>query len=333
MRLVLFLTLLVGHHLFAQDIHFTQWMNAPQQYSPALIGVFDQLAEHRIIANHRNQWSSVTVPFLTFSAMADSRSFVPIENLSTMIGLLYDVTGDSKFTTARLQLGGNYEVPFRFDSSGVFRVGAIASITQRRLSMRNLNFDNQFNGFLFDETLPSNESLDRLSRIYVDFALGASLNYQIGQNQLLLGGSLYNFLEPKQSFFDVDVVRLDQRWNLHAEYQIPLDDKWTVAPGILLSRQATYASNNYGARFFYNLSKEPWYNKRLILGTYLRTKDAGSLLLGYSENKWTGTISYDVNFSTLTPASNYRGGVELSIIYLFLEPPTRKSFKVCPDYL
>jgi type IX secretion system PorP/SprF family membrane protein len=317
----------------AQDIHFTQWMNAPQQYSPASFGAFDQPADHRIIANHRNQWSSVTIPFLTFSAMADSRLWSPIKGFNTMVGMLYDVTGDSRFTTARFQFGGSYELPLKIDSLGVFSIGAVGSFTQRSLSMQDLNFDNQFDGFQYNESLSNNESLSRLSRTYFDMALGASFKYPFGNKTLRIGGSLYNVLEPKQSFFDVDNVRLDQRWNAFGELMIQLDEKWKVAPGFLVSRQATYASNNIGARIFYNLSKAPWYKKELILGGYLRANDAAAILLGYSQENWTGTFSYDVNFSTLTPASNFRGGYELSIIYLFIHSPKRERFKICPDYL
>ncbi|MEK7227019.1 MAG: type IX secretion system membrane protein PorP/SprF, partial [Bacteroidota bacterium] len=46
--------------LQAQDIHFSQFLSSPMNLNPALAGQFD--GDHRFVMNHRNQWSSVTVP-------------------------------------------------------------------------------------------------------------------------------------------------------------------------------------------------------------------------------------------------------------------------------
>ena len=101
----------------AQDIHFTQWMHAPQTYSPSTIGDFD--GKYRFHGNYRNQWSSVTVPFVTFATMAESNSIKSIPGLGIKAGFVYDITGDSKFSTTHLDLGAGYTIPMNDSLYGI----------------------------------------------------------------------------------------------------------------------------------------------------------------------------------------------------------------------
>ena len=53
----------------AQDIHFTQFDAAPLVINPAFTGMFD--GQVRATAIYRNQWASVTVPYVTYGAAVD----------------------------------------------------------------------------------------------------------------------------------------------------------------------------------------------------------------------------------------------------------------------
>jgi hypothetical protein len=55
--------------VFAQDIHFTQFDMQPLIINPAFTGMFD--GKVRAGAIYRNQWASVTVPYVTFGGYAD----------------------------------------------------------------------------------------------------------------------------------------------------------------------------------------------------------------------------------------------------------------------
>ncbi len=57
----------------AQDIHFSQFGNAPINLSPGLNGVFG--GDLRFVGNYRNQWRSVPVPYLTFSGTLDNKFY------------------------------------------------------------------------------------------------------------------------------------------------------------------------------------------------------------------------------------------------------------------
>ena len=54
------------------------------------------------------------------------------------------------------------------------------------------------------------------------------------------------------------------------------------------------------------------------------------------KNNIQANICYDINISDLIPASNYKGGFEFSIIYVWKKIKHKKSKQIeekCPKYL
>jgi hypothetical protein len=67
----------------------------------------------------------------------------------------------------------------------------------------------------------------------------------------------------------------------------------------------------------------------LICGATMRSKDAAVLMGGLRLGKFTYRLSYDINTSTLRPATNGRGGLELSVTFINnkVDP---NPIKTCP---
>lgn len=331
-RFITIFFVLAFFHLKAQDIHFTQWIHAPHSYNPAQLGNFQ--GDHRFHANYRNQWSSVTVPFETFAFMADSRKLTKNENFSAGLSALYDVTGDSEFSTTTISAGASYFFKFRKDSLGGIGFAIQPSMTQKKIDLTKLNFDNQFNGNFFDKNLPIGENLNRLSRWYADLAIGTNVRLLADEkNRIELGFSLYNLLKPKQSFYNEDPIRLDRRWNGMVKWDHQLNKKIQLQPSALYSRQGTFYSFNLGANIYYDLSSTKFLTQKVFGGIYARARDAGNLLVGMIHGDWTVAGSYDFNFSTLVPASNFKGGLEIAVIYVIRKALERPVYKSCPPYL
>lgn len=330
-NILFFSFLLISLCSHGQDIHFTQWMHAPHTYSPAETGDFD--GQHRFIANRRSQWSSVTVPFRTFSIMADSRFWTKNHNLGLGGGIIYDVTGDSRFTTAKIHAGASYFINLP-QKKGAFTIGVQPSFTQKKIDMKDLYFDEQFNGNYYDPNLPNSEKLYTTSRWYFDFAAGIQGQLKLNANNLLeLGFSLYNILQPNQSFFNELDIPLDIRTNGFMRLNRGIGKKLVIQPGVLYSKQGKFQSLNIGANFYYDISQSKFLKQTLFAGLYGRTKDSGDLIIGMEYGNWTFAFSYDINFSDLVPASNYRGGYEIGIIYILRKELKRPEYKTCPSYL
>ena len=330
LRLVIVFSIFISS-IFAQDIHFTQWMHAPHTYAPSSIGDFD--GKYRFHGNYRNQWSSVTVPFITFAGMAESNEVDKyLKGASASAGLIYDVTGDSKFSTTQLNLGAGYKIDLP-NLLGQVRIGIQPTITQKKIDLSALRFDNQYNGYFYDGDLSTGENLPRLSRWYLDAAMGIQYSKNVNDKfKVRTSIAVFNLLSPKQSFFNNNDIRLDRRYScqMNAEYQ--LNTKIMIQPGIQFLNQGTYYAFNFGSLFQYDLSKTEYFKQAFFVGTYFRAVDSGDLIVGMDYDRWRVGVSYDINYSDLVPASNYRGGFEIAIIYIIPGEIERPKYKICPDY-
>jgi hypothetical protein len=82
----------------------------------------------------------------------------------------------------------------------------------------------------------------------------------------------------------------------------------------------------YGIGLFNTYSYESEKNDITVLGgVWYRYKDAVIPYLGIEVGSLRGGISYDINVSTLNPASNLKGGFELSVNYLFATSEAAKT--------
>ena len=118
--------------LQAQDIHFSQFYNSPLNLNPALAGNFD--GNYRFAGNYRNQWSSVTIPFATFSMSGDARNVFGISKAGAGVIFNNDNTGDSRFRTTIFNVAGSYGFDINGDSSNRITAGIQTGVTNKTLS-------------------------------------------------------------------------------------------------------------------------------------------------------------------------------------------------------
>ena len=106
------LILFTSAHLAAaaQDIHFSQFFEAPLLRNPALAGVFT--GDLRVQSIYRTQWQSVTTPYQTVSLNGEYK--MPVgkgEDYMTIGGqILYDRAGTVALTSTHVLPVLNYFV-------------------------------------------------------------------------------------------------------------------------------------------------------------------------------------------------------------------------------
>jgi len=101
--------LLVPILTYAQDLHYTQFYNAPHTYNPAHVGVYS--GDQRIQGSLRDQWRWVPVPWFTFGMAYDQKIYPKkSEKHFWSIGgnLNYDRQGDSRLTLTGINANGTY---------------------------------------------------------------------------------------------------------------------------------------------------------------------------------------------------------------------------------
>ena len=316
-----------------QDIHYSQFYLSPINLNPAMVGQFK--GDYRFIGNYRTQWQSVTIPFTTISFAADAKKLFNRKDVAAGIQINQDRTGDSKFNTFQINLSGAYMKPISKDSSRTLSFGLQSGFTNRSINYNPLSFDAQYNGYYYDPNLPTQETFLKASRTYLNLHMGVAYFWKVAPRKSINAGmALFNINKPKQSFFNNDGIKLDRRYVFHAGAEWKIHEKFNILPSMLFMAQGTYKEFDLGASVKYILTDFIGIYRTVWAGLFYRNKDAGFLTAGMDYDQWKVGISYDINVSTLIPASNHRGGLELAIIYIIDKtPPKRIIHRVCPDYI
>lgn len=331
--LVLIGLFLMSHYTIGQDLHLSQFYNAPLVSNPALTGKYN--ATLRFVANQRQQWRSVTVPFNTFGFSVETNEISFMRNFSAGLSILNDRAGDSRLNTFIANISGAYNLKMNPDSSSNVRLALQTGFTQKRFDLNALQFDEQFNGLAYDPSLPNLENFDRNSLGFTNLNLGIDFDHvYYSRHRFSVGVATFNLLSPKFNFFDDSPSQLEERLNLLGYYQREFHDDWDVILSSQVMWQGAYKEQLVGVQF-----KRIWHDTKVLkragyIGGYMRAKDSAHLLLGLDYDDWRFGVTYDFNYSSLTNASRSRGGLELSVIYLMdVFKQNLKAHRACPDFI
>jgi type IX secretion system PorP/SprF family membrane protein len=336
---------LFANQLAAQDIHFSQFFQSPLLLNPALCGQFE--GSYRMGINQRTQWRSVTTPYSTFAFGTDANNLTLPDGIFNSedgnfkelpfhggISIYSDKAGDSQLKTTGVNLIAGQQFKLPFDEKASFHAGAMLGFTSMKIDYSKLTYDSQWNGVNYDPNAPTNEIFPRAGRGYFNLNIGATYARPIDEKRSFTAGmSFYNLSRPKQSFFDEGYVKLDARFNLHGSYKQVINNELSIEPMLLLMRQGKYTEFNVGGMAHYTLSEKPWARNGVYAGLFIRAKDSGFFVVGTQYGPWNAAISYDINTSSLKPASNGRGGLEFSLLHTFSKFPRKMNAKTCPNYM
>ena len=328
--------------LFAQDIHYTQFYNAPFQVSPSQIGLFDGYL--RVQGNFRNQWASVPVGYKTTTLAVDKKFYSKKENQFFAGGLVfnYDQAGFSKLNHSQVQVLGSFTR--RTSKKTYATVGSILSFNHRAFRLGDLTFDNQYDGQGgVDPSVNSGEAFPNLSNNFGNLAVGFNFRYQSKDTFALVdrlekrtkfdvGVGFYNLTRPNQSFVENTNVPLPIRISPYIFGTLKLTDEWDAVGSFLVQFQSTYLELNYGAAFKFHVNRQPGKQLAIQAGMNFRSHDFGESWSPTAEvhyNNWRVGFSYEVNTSAFQIATDRNSGPELSVRYLFKRVQNLPQ-RICP---
>ena len=271
--LLVFICFLGIQVLLGQDIHFSQFNRSYLNLNPALTGNFD--GDYRFNGNFKNQWSSVSEPFQTFSFSAEAKS--PILNLPQLhLGfvLFNDEAGLGGLKTTQFALSGAYSFKLNSDSSLFASAGIQLGFQARSINFNLFSFDQQSNGSKFDSNLPNGENFDQNSYLNLMLNTGFLIGYELERRRTITAGiSIFNLSTPNQSFQGSNIP-LDIRVSsvLSADYM--LNDEIDLIPSILFSNQGTYQEIVLGSELRYRLNGTGFRQRNLYGGIFYRNRDA-----------------------------------------------------------
>jgi type IX secretion system PorP/SprF family membrane protein len=326
-RLILFYAacVLFPRLLSAQiDPHFSQYYAYPLWLNPALTGVMN--GDARINANYRNQWASVSSnPYSTTSISADIR---PTTKISLGLNVIDQKAGSSGFNYFAGYGSASYGIIISNDSYQHINFGLQAGLINRSFDLNKFQFGNQYDPMMgFNPGLPSLENFTSSNTTVFDANAGV---FYYDANPLkianLFGGFSVNHLAPaKDPFATVANSRIPLRYDVHGGVRIQASEYFSIIPHAIYIQQQQNKILAFGAytQLQFNDGNE------LILGGMFRKNDAAVANVGYHFKNMLIGMSYDVNSSSLTRATQGQGGLELSLSYVFRKR-IQEPEEVCP---
>ena len=298
-------------NLKAQDVHFSQFSVSTMGLNPALVG--NQSADFKASFQKRTQWASVAKPFSSIAANFDAKDV--LKRTSVGFQFLNDVAGDANFTTS--QFNAAISKSFPIDRDKEFSTGILLGFAQRKVD---------FSKLLFEEA----EQLQNPSFTFFDVGIGGNYSNIVNEDFSFISGfSAFHINKPQQTLIEDDDIRLKEKYNTYFLSFYRLNNTIILNSSLLYSRQGKSAELLVGSGFRYNLQN----NTNLITQLFYRWNDAVIPAFGINYNSISAVVSYDVNTSDLIAASDYKGGFEFSIIYVWNKKKRVEKTKYCPRYL
>jgi type IX secretion system PorP/SprF family membrane protein len=192
-----------------------------------------------------------------------------------------------------------------------------------------LTFEDQLTPFGFTGTTQEVFKNSDLKNSYFDLNAGVLYNGSTtDRNYFYAGVSMYHITRPKQSFTNTFFI-LNPRTTFHAGGYFPVNDMTTIHVSGLYSTQAKASEAVLGGAAQFTVSEGEKVTS-VYVGSWLRFNDALIPYVGLEFDDFRLGATYDVNTSSLKSASQSRGGIEISLVYIKRTPGNRAL--PCPKF-
>lgn len=309
----------------AQDFHLSMYDAAPLFLNPSMTGVFE--GDWRVHTHYRTQWRAVNFkPFTTALVSFD----MPYQKWGFGAQVANFRAGIGNYNVFQALVSAGYTAPLDANKDHNLAFGVQAGMSQKSVEYQLHTFNNQYvtsNGGGFDNNLANGEAFGGQSLIIPEANAGMMYYYAAQQSRLnpFVGISAFNLLEPTESFFGAN-NQLPMRFYFHVGSRVNLTETIYVLPKVLVQRQREFAEQTFAVDAGFFLKDAELY---LLGGLVYRNQDAMILSLGARKSHFIAKIAYDINTSSLSPATSGRGGFELSFTYM-KQQEKPKEVKICP---
>lgn len=309
----------------AQDMHATQYFASPLTLNPAMTGLTQ--CDLRVSANYRSQWSSVsTYPYTTATLSYDMPTLRGKLNNGDAVGLgvllAYDRAGIGALTNITTGISVAYHKALGYERKHTISLGVQGYLVQKNLDRNKLTFEDQFDpsssgGVAYD----TKEIFANADVTYPDFNAGIMYSGRVGDYATAYAGfSYYHITQPVESFLQTNLRhKIHSRYTAYLGGSFDLNENLVLYASGLYQQQAKSTEVMAGAAvgFILNPGHDAEYQKNTVfyLGGWYRFGDGIAPYVALEWTKMKVGISYDVNLSSFTPATNANGAYEISLIF------------------
>jgi type IX secretion system PorP/SprF family membrane protein len=312
---LLFTAVLMAVKLNGQDFTFSQFQEMPLLRNPAIAGLFE--GDIRLQSAYRSQWLSVTTPYKTMAFSAETKIPARYQDdfFTASLMVTNDVAGDSRLSRLQILPSVNFLKSIN-DNNGYIALGFIGGLVQSQFDPTKLTFDDQFQNGAFNPLNPTSQTFSKTSITYFDASVGMSYSDRIGENtKFYIGGAYFHANKPKVSFLD-DKVLLKPRSVINAGLNIETSeyDNFYIFGDYI--HQGGNRQGLMGLMYSHIIGEYMEDdNVSLSLGAFYRWGDAVIPAIKLNLYKVSLGVSYDMNVSKLSRASQLRGGYEFTASY------------------
>lgn len=334
-RVLIMLCWLVGVTGYAQDPEFSQYYSAPLYLNPAFSGTS---TDHRLIANHRNQWPNVSNGFVTYAFSYDYN----YSDINSGLGLMVvtDRAGSANLRSTTLNFQYAYKV--NLNDKWMLSSGLNFGIGFRNIDFNKLVFGDQL-AFDTDGNAPTDDPIysNIGSSTYFDFGAGI-LAYN---RKFWLGFSAAHLNRPNRSLLGEE-AQIPIKTTFHGGVRIPLyhgpfkkDRIAAVAPSFIYRQQGQFDQLDLGAYFLYDPVVVGLWYRGIPIKQNVRdniSQDAVVIIIGFQLSKVELSYSYDLTVSELGPIAG--GAHEIALKYKLdvntsLKSKKREKYIPCPTFI
>lgn len=332
-----FILLFVGSlglacNAFSQDIHFSQFFEAPLLRNPSLAGIFS--GDIRVQAVYRDQWNSVTTAYKTASFNGEYKMPIGRGNdfITAGVQLMQDRAGSVSWVSTHVLPALNYHKSLGSEKTKYLSLGFMGGWVQNRFDRSKMTTNSMYNG------TGDGESFLQPQFSYWDASAGMSYNAQLAENpenNFYVGVAYHHFNKPKNSFYRDPSVELTPKTDISAGIRFSVTEWSYVTVQANQSFQGAYKETIAGAMYGIKLGDDienPQYT--LHGGALFRVNDAIIPVAKLDYRPFSFSLSYDVNISKLKTSSYGRGGLELGVSYTGFTNRDNSSLNsvVCPRF-
>ncbi|MBK7763527.1 MAG: PorP/SprF family type IX secretion system membrane protein [Bacteroidetes bacterium] len=304
----------------AQDMHFSQFNGAPMILNPALTGNFN--GQYRVTGIYRNQWSSVTTPYVTFGASVDAQLFRDVaiaDYLGGGLAIYNDRSGDGNLANLTALASLAYHKFLGANENVSLSVGLQGGYTQKSIDLSRLYWQDEFYNGGFQPGTTGEQINPKVK--YLTANAGVSLGHRLGEKfAYQLGVAGHNLNQPRESFEkkENNEVGLGMRINAQLGAEILAGQRVALRPAVMYQTQSAASELIAGLELGYVVG-DPEIRSvatSVFLGGWTRMGDATIITGGLEFEGVRLGLAYDYNTSGLKVASKGNGGFEITLRYV-----------------
>ena len=307
--------------------HLSQLTNTTTFLSASEAGNSDNM---RIMLNYRNQWKTISTPYTINTASFD----LPILRGKLGIGGYFyqENLGDNIHKDFSGKLNVAYHLKSKFATKDIISFGMEAGVLQFSNNGTNSLWEEQWNGFNFDENIIAIDQQTFGKNVKSAFDLGTGISWgAVYENRFKVkaGASVKHLNKPVYYNIGED-SKINRKLTIFGSVEIREQKSYSVinsqkpffTPDFIYSVQGKFKVIQFGSFVSFPIKVKAKYTKNgsnvnFKVGGHLRLKDAIIINTAFRFNNYYVGLSYDYTISKLGNIGSPVSSFELLLKYSF----------------